>query len=327
MKVNRIVIVICILMCLMIVVNSHSGRTDANGGHWDHSTGTYHFHSGEYAGRGSSSSSSKEYEYEPFTPPYEPPTDNPYRIESEDSNKSNYKNNTSSEDNFLIKNISAIIIFSPFALYVIISILHFLFESLIENRLPGHKIQMLENKLDELDKKSAELSNFNEAILKARKKQNVPQDSELGEDNLPREKNKKGWGNRYTVYVSRYGRKLHLSRGCCNAFVMKNVYEYKACSNKDLCKLCSEMYKIPDMRWVDELILGKHCEKDYMQKLERYNIAKEEAKKLRADCYIKLSKFILKHSNKNRDKLNTAEIRLEAHLKQQFVNPSQTEKR
>lgn len=82
MKVNRIVIVICTLMCLMIVVHSHSGRTDANGGHWDRSTGTYHFHSGEYAGRGSSSSSSKEYEYEPFTPPYDPPKENTYRNNS-----------------------------------------------------------------------------------------------------------------------------------------------------------------------------------------------------------------------------------------------------
>ena len=23
---------------------AHSGRTDQNGGHWDHKTGTYHYH-------------------------------------------------------------------------------------------------------------------------------------------------------------------------------------------------------------------------------------------------------------------------------------------
>lgn len=34
-----------------IAVYAHSGRTDSNGGHWDRSTGTYHYHTGEYAGR------------------------------------------------------------------------------------------------------------------------------------------------------------------------------------------------------------------------------------------------------------------------------------
>lgn len=34
-----------------MIVYAHSGRTDANGGHCDRSTGTYHYHTGEYAGR------------------------------------------------------------------------------------------------------------------------------------------------------------------------------------------------------------------------------------------------------------------------------------
>ena len=34
-----------------MIVYAHSGRTDVNGGHWDRSTGTYHYHTGEYAGR------------------------------------------------------------------------------------------------------------------------------------------------------------------------------------------------------------------------------------------------------------------------------------
>jgi len=37
-------------------VFAHSGRTDANGGHWNRSTGEYHYHTGEYAGRTQSSS-------------------------------------------------------------------------------------------------------------------------------------------------------------------------------------------------------------------------------------------------------------------------------
>jgi hypothetical protein len=131
----------------------------------------------------------------------------------------------------------------------------------------------------------------------------------------------------YNVYISYNGKKIHRSYGCCNARVVKNIYEIKNRTSDSLCKKCCGGYKIPDLKWVDELILGKRCEKDYDLKLKKYNSAKEEAKKLRADCYTKLSKFILMYSNKNRDKLNTAEIRLEAHLKQQFINPTQTEKR
>ena len=46
---------------LSLSVGAHPGRTDSNGGHWDREVGTYHYHSGEYAGKkhsGSSSSSS-----------------------------------------------------------------------------------------------------------------------------------------------------------------------------------------------------------------------------------------------------------------------------
>jgi hypothetical protein len=40
------------------VALAHSGGLDSNGGHWDHKTGTYHYHRGPKAGGGSKSSSS-----------------------------------------------------------------------------------------------------------------------------------------------------------------------------------------------------------------------------------------------------------------------------
>ena len=40
-------VVLCVVMCLFtIVATAHSGRTDANGGHIDNSTGLYHYHHG-----------------------------------------------------------------------------------------------------------------------------------------------------------------------------------------------------------------------------------------------------------------------------------------
>lgn len=67
------------LFILSSAVSAHPGRTDANGGHWDRSAGEYHFHTGEYAGRNSSGSSSSSSSSNYFVPPYDPPTENPYR--------------------------------------------------------------------------------------------------------------------------------------------------------------------------------------------------------------------------------------------------------
>jgi hypothetical protein len=39
------VIALCVML-LSIVVSAHSGRTDSNGGHYNHSTGEYHYHHG-----------------------------------------------------------------------------------------------------------------------------------------------------------------------------------------------------------------------------------------------------------------------------------------
>lgn len=42
-------IVACLLLaiCITSVAFAHSGRTDGSGGHWNHSTGEYHYHHGK----------------------------------------------------------------------------------------------------------------------------------------------------------------------------------------------------------------------------------------------------------------------------------------
>ena len=45
---KKIILSLIILLILIpTVVNSHSGRTDSNGGHYDRSTGEYHYHNGD----------------------------------------------------------------------------------------------------------------------------------------------------------------------------------------------------------------------------------------------------------------------------------------
>ncbi len=66
-KVRRVLtFTISLVLCLSIcgLAFAHSGRLDANGGHWDHSTGTYHYHTGENAGKSQSSSDSYDYYYD-----------------------------------------------------------------------------------------------------------------------------------------------------------------------------------------------------------------------------------------------------------------------
>lgn len=46
MKKMRVPLII-LMFLLSFVCYAHPGRTDADGGHYDHSTGQYHYHNGE----------------------------------------------------------------------------------------------------------------------------------------------------------------------------------------------------------------------------------------------------------------------------------------
>ena len=47
MKIKWGLFVGCVLIILIsLTAYAHPGRTDANGGHYDHSTGEYHYHHG-----------------------------------------------------------------------------------------------------------------------------------------------------------------------------------------------------------------------------------------------------------------------------------------
>ena len=60
-------VLLCLCFALCIPVWAHGGRTDANGGHWDHSTGTYHYHNGGNTG-GNSNNTNNSNNYKPYIP-------------------------------------------------------------------------------------------------------------------------------------------------------------------------------------------------------------------------------------------------------------------
>lgn len=43
---KKIIAALCLSLLLIPAAGAHPGRTDANGGHWDNSTGEYHYHHG-----------------------------------------------------------------------------------------------------------------------------------------------------------------------------------------------------------------------------------------------------------------------------------------
>jgi peptidoglycan hydrolase CwlO-like protein len=49
---TKVIIIFIIIICISSIVLAHQGRTDKYGGHYNHSTGTYHYHSGKYANTG-----------------------------------------------------------------------------------------------------------------------------------------------------------------------------------------------------------------------------------------------------------------------------------
>lgn len=44
---KKIIYLFLIIILITNVSFAHPGRTDSNGGHWDYSTGTYHYHNGK----------------------------------------------------------------------------------------------------------------------------------------------------------------------------------------------------------------------------------------------------------------------------------------
>lgn len=54
---KKVLFLFIILISFTTICFAHKGRTDSNGGHWDRSTGTYHYHNGDYSGQNSNKES------------------------------------------------------------------------------------------------------------------------------------------------------------------------------------------------------------------------------------------------------------------------------
>ena len=84
----------------------------------------------------------------------------------------------------------------------------------------------------------------------------IPSCYAIGWDGLPKEKDCPGWGDTFTVYKSKNGKKFHRLYGCCGATERCHVSVYRdAFSKQNLCcKKCCKNYCPPSMEWYDNYL-------------------------------------------------------------------------
>lgn len=307
MKKNKVILIFLILSVLSstLIVNSHPGRTDANGGHWDRSNGTYHFHTGEYSGKRSSSSSSTKSKYDSFTPPYDPPEKNPYKTNST-------KNNSSEAEIPMYM----IVIFSICITIFLLGIVVGIYENYIKIFLPGYNIKLFNEKLSALKDCYDDILKTEDDLLKCKTKFCIPENYEIGDDGLPKEKLSKKWGKTFTLYKTPSGSKLHIKKGCCSADIPKHIFPYYTYSDFDcyLCSKCSKNYKFPDLSWFENYLLKDKL----LIKLKNLEVQKNDIRNevflLNKKCNSKVYKLLLFCRKKQIIKLSEANQKYQTYI-------------
>ena len=288
------------LVCIVSVF-AHSGRTDSNGGHWDKQSGTYHFHTGEYAGKSSSGSSSNS-EYVPFKPPYEPPTDNSYRKDN-----SNSKSNNVSTDFWDYAVITMFVLI--FGMPIIVHIAECVYEIFLSDHLPKYKINRLIDKISEYHRLQKEILDIRSDLLDLNLTIKIPASYEIGTDNLPRDKNGgSNWGNSFTMYKTTQGKKLHPKYNCCFATEPVHICWYRnRCNFSDLlCQKCAWTYTLPDLSWFEKYLDGQRLKEKQSRKESYCRDLRKEIEMLHKKCNSTTTKILIVFSKKNRNALREA---------------------
>lgn len=339
-------ILICILiMFCSFIASAHPGRTDANGGHWDRKTGIYHFHTGEYAGHSSSDSSSYK-THEPFTPPYKPQAENPY--------KNNKEIETASDTSIDVKEILEDILAIAFCIWYIGGFIFWDFEKgdgcftfgistilivcligyLIEEKtevfftliltvvvlvplilklkkkytIALTDVDIYLNSFHRLDKCHKELFQIATQIESC-KTVLIPDLYEINIDNLPKDKNSvRDWGKSFTLYKTNSGTKLHTKYNCCSAANPLHVYHCRNYHNfsKLLCKKCANDYRTPDMSWYENYLKCKQLIAEQQSIENNCNCLQTEIKRLHKSCNSMRTKTLIVFSRKTKKTLQEA---------------------
>lgn len=188
---KKLLLVAVLLICITAVpARAHSGRTDSNGGHYNRSTGEYHYHHGYPA-----------HQHEGGVCPYD------FDDKTQKGQANNKMSSTGKTDAVNSAAASEYTIIIPPSEKTEPIYKSWWFWGIIA--FATYKI--LKRSLTYIKKK-----NEYSVLYGGRSAEsiaNMPEDTEIGKDGLPREKGADGWGKLYTVYRSRTGKVVH-RKGC-----------------------------------------------------------------------------------------------------------------
>lgn len=302
----NLLIVIALIICSAFVIQAyaHSGRTDAYGGHWDRSTGTYHYHSGGY----SKSNNLYVSDYPTVSPTLEPVgTESLHLTESEKSVESNSDVKYSFGDWVLI-----IVINGLWIIPILVGIFTSLCESIVNHfnpYNPKYKLNQLENEIDYCVKLYNALAVTYVGLMGLQKQLNILQKGKykIGDDGLPKEKSSKGWGKDFTLYATNTGSKLHTRYGCSGAGTPVHICLYYEKDNFSelMCDKCGKDYEIPDLRLYEIYLLFNSEKKEFENLKECLKSAQVDVNQYCLKCRKPSFKFLMKFSKKNQFRFRT----------------------
>lgn len=249
---------ICIFITLSFSM-AHPGRTDSNGGHYNRSTGEYHYHHGYSAHQhingvcpydfndktgsnsGSSSSSSKKDDANSAAQTPKPsvtaapsPSPTPFIAASQAKVIETAKHElTGSEKTAIVLFIIFVVIPCGYMIYATIDM---------------HKQERLVA-LPSKDPPEYEIIDIIDCAESCNTTSNntpkLPFGVEIGPDGLPKEQGANGWGKRFTFYVSKSGKAYHQSPHCTKGANLR----IHAClvGNRKPCEKCHPL--LPDLSW------------------------------------------------------------------------------
>lgn len=233
---KRLLILVVCLSMFLSPASAHSGGTDSQGGHWNHSTGEYHFHHG----RG-------PHQHPGGVCPY----DSSIRTtaKKKEASKSKEQKDSSNFNEEKVKNVSLWIMGLVFGVPLAAGCVTSLISSAV--------------------KKAKEMKTFTkdkaayEKLYKERNPidlVNKPRFTIIGADGLPRQTpSKVGWGELYTVYVTEHGQAYHQRCGCC--YATRQMHIYHASKSRRPCKICCR--NAPDLTWYEEYLRIRSIKKKY----------------------------------------------------------------
>ena len=251
--------VLALAALLILPVYAHGGRTDANGGHYDSSTGEYHYHHGYPA-----------HQHVNGTCPYNFDDKTDRNNDSSGGTAQNQDSKSNSDDGRTV--IPSEIIWGCIVVigYLICNLLSYLDKKNIEKSIEKRN-QDIEKRNQDIEKRKWEIEKEQLISKYGHMTKNqiasmcgMPDALEIGPDGLPKEIGAMDWGKSMTFFVSRTGYSYHRIETCTqNATIPEHAANIQS---KVPCQKCHP--NAPTLEWF-------WTYQDIMSQLEKYGVTVE----------------------------------------------------